>query len=172
MSFALFMDGDFSERTGKLVTFVVTMVSMALGFTLIPLLPPPLPIIIAFLVAYAVFKDKIYGAMAGSLIITLGLFYHLSRIGFFQLIDDPVRNTILMALLIAPFVICPATFNNNLQIISMDIGIIAVSLLFFRSTFYLAIPLILVFATIYKGRGIIYTFVYSVSYTHLRAHET
>jgi len=160
MSFALFMDGDFSERTGKLVTFAVTMVSMALGFTLIPLLPPPLPIIIAFLVAYAVFKDKMYGAMAGSLIISLGLFYHLSRIGFFQLIDDPVRNTILMAILIAPFVICPATFNNNLQIIAMDMGIIAVSLLFFRSTFYLAIPLILVFATIYKGRGIIFTFVY------------
>lgn len=163
MSFALFMDGDFSEQTGKLITFVVTMASMALGFTLIPLLPSPLPIIIAFLVAYAVFKDKIYGAMAGSLIISLGLFYHLSRIGFFQLIDDPVRNTILMALLIAPFVICPATFNNNLQIISMDIGIIAVSLLFFRSTFYLAIPFILVFATIYKGRGIIYTFVYYAS---------
>jgi hypothetical protein len=163
MSFALFMDGDFSERTGKLVTFVVTMASMALGFTLIPLLPSPLPIIIAFLVAYAVFKDKIYGAMAGSLIISLGLFYHLSRIGFFQLIHDPVRNTILMALLIAPFVICPAMFNNNLQIIAMDIGIIAVSLLFFRSTFYLAIPLILVFATIYKGRGIIFTFVYYIS---------
>ena len=163
MSFALFMDGDFSERTGKLVTFVVTMASMALGFTLIPLLPSPLPIIIAFLVAYAVFKDKIYGAMAGSLIISLGLFYHLSRIGFFQLIHDPVKNTVLMALIIAPFVICPAMFNNNLQIIAMDMGIIAVSLLFFRSTFYLAIPLILVFATIYKGRGIVYTFVYYAS---------
>lgn len=163
MSFALFMDGDFSERTGKLVTFVVTMASMALGFTLIPLLPSPLPIIIAFLVAYAVFKDKIYGAMAGSLIISLGLFYHLSRIGFFQLIHDPVKNTVLMALIIAPFVICPAMFNNNLQIIAMDMGIIAVSLLFFRSTFYLAIPLILVFATIYKGRGIAYTFVYYAS---------
>ena len=163
MSFALFMDGDFSERTGKLVTFVVTMASMALGFTLIPLLPSPLPIIIAFLVAYAVFKDKIYGAMAGSLIISLGLFYHLSRIGFFQLIHDPVKNTVLMALIIAPFVICPAMFNNNLQIIAMDMGIIAVSLLFFKSTFYLAIPLILVFATIYKGRGIAYTFVYYAS---------
>jgi len=163
MSFALFMDGDFSERTGKLVTFVVTMASMALGFTLIPMLPSPLPIIIAFLVAYAVFKDKIYGAMAGSLIISLGLFYHLSRIGFFQLIHDPVKNTVLMALIIAPFVICPAMFNNNLQIIAMDMGIIAVSLLFFRSTFYLAIPLILVFATIYKGRGIVYTFVYYAS---------
>ena len=163
MSFALFMDGDFSERTGKLVTFVVTMVSMALGFTLIPLLPSPLPIIIAFLVAYAVFKDKVYGAMAGSLIISLGLFYHLSRIGFFQLIHDPVKNTVLMALIIAPFVICPAMFNNNLQIIAMDMGIIAVSLLFFKSTFYLAIPLILVFATIYKGRGIAYTFVYYAS---------
>ena len=163
MSFALFMDGDFSERTGKLVTFVVTMASMTLGFTLIPLLPSPLPIIIAFLVAYAVFKDKIYGAMAGSLIISLGLFYHLSRIGFFQLIHDPVKNTVLMALIIAPFVICPAMFNNNLQIIAMDMGIIAVSLLFFRSTFYLAIPVILVFATIYKGRGIAYTFIYYAS---------
>jgi hypothetical protein len=163
MSFALFMDGDFSEQTGKLVTFVVTMVSMAIGFTLIPLLPPPLPIVIAFLVAYAIFRGKSYGAMAGSLIISMGLFYHLARIGFFQLIHSPVKNTVLMALLIAPFVICPAMFNNNLQIIAMDMGIIAVSLLFFRSTFYLAIPLILVFATIYKGKGIVYTFVYYVS---------
>ena len=39
MSFGLFVDGDFSERTGKLVTFAVTMVSLAVGFTLIPILP-------------------------------------------------------------------------------------------------------------------------------------
>ncbi|MCW4049835.1 MAG: hypothetical protein NWE89_08875 [Candidatus Bathyarchaeota archaeon] len=160
MSFGLFMDGDFSEQTGKLITFIVTMISMAAGFTLIPLLPSPLPIVVAFLVAYSIYKDMPYGAMSGSLIIVLGLFYHLSRIGFFQLIESPLRNTILMALMIAPFVICPVIANNNLQIIAMDMGIIAVSLLFFRSTFYLAIPLILVFATIYKGKGIAYTFIY------------
>ena len=53
MSFALFMDGDMGEQTGKLVTFIINMVSMAIGFTLIPLLPSPLPYIVAFLVAYS-----------------------------------------------------------------------------------------------------------------------
>jgi len=162
MSFGLFVDRDFSERTGKLVTFAVTMVSLAMGFTFIPLLPQPLPIVIAFLIAYAVYRENPYAPIGGSLLISMGLFYHLSRIGFFQLIDEPLTNTVLMALLIAPFVICPLMMRNNLQIIAMDMGIIAVSLLFFRSTFYLAIPLILVFATIYKERGIAYTFVYYV----------
>ncbi|MFH2111614.1 MAG: hypothetical protein ABIJ47_10200 [Candidatus Bathyarchaeota archaeon] len=162
MSFGLFVDRDFSERTGKLVTFAVTMVSLAVGFTFIPLLPQPLPIVIAFLIAYAVYRENPYAPILGSLLISMGLFYHLSRIGFFQLIDDPLTNTVLMAILIAPFIICPLMMHNNLQIIAMDMGIIAVSLLFFRSTFYLAIPLILVFATIYKERGIAYTFVYYV----------
>lgn len=160
MSFSLFMDGDFSERTGKIITFIVTMVSMAVGLTLIPLLPQPLPIIIAFLVAGAVYNDRPWGIMAGSLIISLGLVYHLSRIGFFQIFPGPLQKIIILAFLISPFIICPAMATNNLQIIAMDIGIIAVSLLFFRSTFYLAIPLILVFATIYKGKGLAFTFAY------------
>jgi hypothetical protein len=163
MSFGLFVDGDFSERTGKLITFAVTMVSMAVGFTLIPLLPQPLPLVIAFLVAYAVYRENPYAPITGSLIISLGLFYHLSRIGFFLLISDPLTNTVFKALLVAPFIICPILIHKNLQIIAMDMGIVAVSLLFFRSTFYLAIPLILVFATIYKERGIAYTFIYYAS---------
>jgi len=162
MSFGLFVDGDFSERTGKLVTFVVTMVSLAVGFTFIPLLPQPLPMVVAFLIAYAVYRENPYAPILGSLLISMGLFYHLSRIGFFQLMDDPLTNTLLMAILVAPFIICPLMMHNNLQIIAMDMGIIAVSLLFFRSTFFLAIPLILVFATIYKERGIAYTFIYYV----------
>jgi hypothetical protein len=154
------MDGDFSQQTGKLITFVVTAISMAIGFNLIPFFPSPLPIIIAFLVAYAVYKNKPYGAIAGSATIALGLFYHLSRIGFFQLLESPLKNSLFMALLFSPFLILPAIITNNLQVIAMDIGIIAVSLLFFKQTFYLAIPLILVFATIYKGRGVIFTFIY------------
>ena len=163
MSFGLFVDGDFGERTGKLVTFAVTMVSLAVGFTLIPLLPQPLPLVIAFLVAYAVYRGNPYAPITGSLIISLGLFYHLSRTGFFMLIDEPLTSTVLKALLVAPFIICPILIHKNLQIIAMDMGIIAVSLLFFSGTFYLAIPLILVFATIYKERGIAYTFIYYVS---------
>lgn len=162
MSFALFMDGDFSHQTGKLVTFVVTAISMAIGFTLIPFFPSPLPLIIAFLVAYAVYKNKPYGAISGSAIIALGLFYHLSRIGFFQLLESPLKNTLFMALLFSPFLICPAIITNNLQVIAMDMGIVAVSMLFFKQTFYLAIPLVLVFATVYKGRGIAFTFIYYI----------
>ena len=160
MSFALFMDGDFGEQTGKLVTFIVTLISMGIGFTLIPLLPSPLPFIVAFLVAWSAYKDNPYAMMAGSSLISLGLIYHLSRIGFFQIFQGPLQKIFIVAFMIAPFIICPAIATDNLQIIAMDMGIIAVSLLFFKSTFYLAIPLILIFATIYKGRGIAFTFIY------------
>jgi len=160
MSFALFMDGDMGEQTGKLVTFIINMVSMAIGFILIPLLPMPLPYIVAFLVAYATFKEKTYGMITGSLLISLGLVYHLSRIGFFQIFQGPLVKVIILTFLIAPFIVCPAVISNNLHIIAIDMGIIAVALLFFESSFYLAIPLILIFATIYKGRGIAFTFIY------------
>ena len=160
MSFALFMDGDFGEQTGKVVTFIVTLISMGIGFTLIPLLPSPLPFIVAFLVAWLVYKDNPYAMMSGSMLISLGLIYHLSRIGFFQIFQGPLQKIVILAFMIAPFIICPAIATDNLQIIAMDMGIIAVSLLFFQGTFYLAIPLILVFATIYKGKGIAFTFVY------------
>ncbi|MCW4013190.1 MAG: hypothetical protein NWF07_09405 [Candidatus Bathyarchaeota archaeon] len=160
MSFALFMDGDMGEQTGKLVTFIINMVSMSLGFILIPLLPMPLPYIVAFLVAYATYKDKPYGMMTGSLLISLGLIYHLSRIGFFQIFQSPIMKIFILSIIIAPFAICPAIISNNLHIIAIDMGIIAVALLFFEQSFYLAIPLILVFATIYRGRGIAFTFIY------------
>jgi len=160
MSFALFMDGDFSEQTGRVITLIVTFVSMGIGFTLIPLLPTPLPFIVAFLVAWATYKDKWYGMMSGSMLLSVGLIYHLSRIGFFQIFPGPLQKIVILSFMIAPFIICPAMATDNLQMIAMNIGIISVSLLFFKSTFYLAIPLILVFATIYKGKGIAFTFIY------------
>lgn len=160
MSFALFMDGDMGEQTGRMVTFIINMVSMSLGFILIPLLPMPLPYIVAFLVAYATYKDKPYGMISGSLLISLGLIYHLSRIGFFQIFQSPIMKIFILSIIIAPFAICPAVISNNLHIIAIDMGIIAVALLFFEPSFYLAIPLILVFATIYRGRGIAFTFIY------------
>jgi len=160
MSFALFMDGDMGEHTGKLVTFIINTFSLSVCFILIPLLPMPLPYIVAFLVAYATYKDKPYGMITGSLLVSLGLIYHLSRIGFFNIFPNPILKIVLLTALIAPFVVCPALVTNNLHIIAIDMGMIAASLLFFTESFYLAIPLILVFATIYKGRGIVFTFIY------------
>ena len=160
MSFALVNDSKASEATGKFLTLIITTVSLTLSFTLIPLFPSPLPIIVAFIVAYAVYRDPPIGAFLGSMIILLGLFYHLSRIGFFELFPGPWIRLLIMVILVLPFVIIPTTLTSNISIIAMDIGIIAVSLLFFKETFYLAVPLILIFATIYNRRGIVVTFSY------------
>jgi len=160
MSFTLFIDPGFADKTGKILTFIITTVSMALGLTLIPLLPPPLPLIVAFLVAYMVYREPPVGALAGSVVIGVGLLYHLSRIGFFVLFPSPLFRVFVMAMMILPFLIVPPMIADNLTVIAMDIGIVAVSLLFFRPTFYLAIPFILVFATIYKNKGVLVTFLY------------
>jgi len=160
MGISLITDANASEATGKAVTFVVTAVSMTLAFTLIPLLPAPLPIIIALLIAYVVFRDPPIGAFAGSMIILLGLFYHLSRIGFFELFPGPWMRLGVMVFLALPFFTVPSLLSTNISIIAMDVGIIAVSLLFFPSTFYLAVPLIIIFATIYNKRGIAVTISY------------
>jgi hypothetical protein len=160
MGISLVTDPQVSEIAGKIITLVVTAASMSLAFTLIPLFPSPLPFIVAALVAYSTYRNPPIGAFTGSMIILLGLFYHLSRIGFFELFPGPWMRLLTMVVLIVPFFILPPMLSTNISIIAMDIGIIAVSLLFFTQTFYLAVPLILIFATVYNRRGIIVTISY------------
>ena len=160
MGISLISDPQASEAAGKFVTLVVTAASMSLAFTLIPLFPLPLPFIVAALVAYATYRNPPIGAFTGSMIILLGLFYHLSRIGFFELFPGPWMRLLAMVILVVPFFILPPMLTSNISIIAMDIGILAVSTLFFTQTFYLAVPLILIFATIYNKRGIIVTISY------------
>ena len=160
MGISLISDPQAWEAAGKFVTLVVTAASMSLAFTLIPLFPLPLPFIVAALVAYATYRNPPIGAFTGSMIILLGLFYHLSRIGFFELFPGPWMRLLAMVILVVPFFILPPMLTSNISIIAMDIGILAVSTLFFTQTFYLAVPLILIFATIYNKRGIIVTISY------------
>ena len=160
MGSSLFIEQGLTERTGHILTFFITVVSMSLAFTMIPLLPTPLPLVVALLIAYATYRDPPIGSFAGSMVIALGLFYHLSRIDFFQLFPGPWLRLLVMVVLILPFVIVSTQLTDNISVISMDMGIIAVSLLFFKSTFFLAVPLILIFATIYKKRGVIVTLSY------------
>ena len=160
MSITFLNEESFTDQTGRAITIIVTAISMALSFTLIPLLPQPLPVIVALLVAYLVYRDPPMGAFVGSMIIAFGVFYHLSRIGFFLLFPPPWVRMLVMVVLLLPFFLVSTQLFTNIAIISMDIGILAVSLLFFKSTYYLAIPIILVFATIYRKRGLIVTFSY------------
>ena len=105
MGISLITDPQASEAAGKFVTLVVTAASMSLAFALIHLFPFPLPIIVAALVAYATYRNPPVGAFTGSMIIFLGLFYHLSRIGFFELFPSPWMRLLAMVILVVTFFI-------------------------------------------------------------------
>jgi len=162
MGLTIGLEDAVGEQTASLVAFLVTLASFSMGLTFIPLLPQPLPFVVAFLVAFATHQNKQVGMTLGSLLIGLGLVYHLSRIGFFNLFHGSLVKVLVLSVFIAPFALCPAMVVTNLHVIALDIGMVAACLLFFESTFYLAVPLIIVFATIYRGRGIVFSFIYYI----------
>jgi len=123
---------------------------MMFGLSLIPLLPQPLPIVISFLIAFTAFKNPKYGMCIGSVLIGLGLIYHLSRINFIAIMGgSDIRGLTIFAMFLA-FLILPLSINHYEDAITVSVGIIAASTLFFQETFFLAIPLILIFAVLYR----------------------
>jgi hypothetical protein len=87
----------------------------------------------------------------GCLVIGLAVVYHMSRINIISQISPIplVRLTVIVAIP-AVFFILPAIFHRYEDAIAINLGIIAAILLFFGETYYFAIPLILVVATLYK----------------------
>ncbi len=67
----------------KMLAFVVTLVAMAIGMSILPLFPPPLPIFLAVLVAFLVYQYPIVGMPIGGAVIGLGLLFNLSQPGFY-----------------------------------------------------------------------------------------
>ena len=65
----------------KMLAFVVTLVAMAIGMSILPLFPPPLPIFLAVLVAFT-YQYPIVGMPIGGAVIGLGLLFNLSQPGF------------------------------------------------------------------------------------------
>lgn len=149
MSLPPFIDENLTQRGTDILIFIVTMVAMGMGMSSIPLLPAPLPLILAFLIAFTAYKDPKSGTLTGSFIIGFGLIYHLSRINFFQLFPLDIKLS-LIVLIFLPFMLMPTALEEYMDVLSVDLGIIASCLLFSYSFFYLAIPLILIFATIYR----------------------
>jgi hypothetical protein len=141
---------EFQAKLLKLITFIITFSSMMLGLSLIPLLPQPLPLIISFLIAFAAFKNPKYGMCIGSVLIGLGLIYHLSRISFIAIMGEPDVRVLSILVLFLAFLILPLSINYYEDAITVSIGIIAASTLFFQETYFLAIPLILIFAVLYR----------------------
>jgi hypothetical protein len=146
------MERALKQKSLRGLTFIVTIIGMTLGLSLIPIFPQPLPIIISFLVAFATFMNHSRTGMTmGCLVIGLGLVYHMSRINIIsQMSTVPLARTIVIAIIPVLFFLLPVIFHRYEDAIAIDLGIVAATLLFFGETYYFAIPLILVAAALYK----------------------
>ena len=146
---------DLRNREGptlKMLTFAVTLVAMAVGMSFLPLFPQPIPILLAVLIAFITYQKPIFGMPIGGGIIGLGLMYHLSLPPFYfisYLGSEQVRVGFVVAFM-ALFVGLPLVFNRYKSALAIDFGILAVTTLFFSSTYFLAIPLILASAVYFK----------------------
>ncbi len=134
----------------RIFAFVMTLASMMLGLSLMPLFPQPLPTIIAFLVAFVTFKSPKYGMPIGSLLIGFGLMYHLSELNFIVMLGEPWVRALVIVVWLFLFVALPFRFHRYKNTIAIDMGIIAALLLFFSPTYYLGIPLMLTTAVLFK----------------------
>jgi len=149
----------------KIITFFVTLVAMALGMTFLPLFPQPLPILLAVLVAFITFKDPRFGMPIGGAVIGLGLMYHLAELYFISYLGDTWVRIAVIVVWMTLFIVLPIIFHRYKSALAIDLGILAVTSLFFTQTYFLAIPLILASAVFFKkqvGLSIVYYVLISV----------
>jgi hypothetical protein len=137
----------------RVLTFAITLATMMLGMSLLPLFPQPLPILISFLVAFVTFEKPRYGMPIGTLLIGFGLMYQLSEINFIAMLAEPQVRAAVIVVSLFLFVALPVIFHRYKDAIAIDMGVIAAILLFFGQTYYLAIPLILTSAVLFKRRS-------------------
>jgi hypothetical protein len=146
----------------RIMAFIMTFISMLLGLSFLPLFPQPLPIITAFLIAFATFKRHTRAGMSiGSLLIGVGLIYHLSRMNIISQLNASyeIRAVIILVLLFL-FVSLPFRFHRYEDVIAIDFGIIAAMLLFFNEIYYFAIPSIFIAAILVEKKKLTLTVAY------------
>jgi hypothetical protein len=134
----------------KILTFAVTFVAMALGMSYLPLFPQPLPILLAFLVAFLTFQNPLYGMPVGGAVIGIGLIYHLADLYFISFLGAESVRLGVVVVYMALFVALPVIFHRYTSTLAIDFGILAVTMLFFAPAYFLAIPLILASAVYFK----------------------
>lgn len=132
------------------LAFFVTLVSMMLALSFIPFFPQPIPVLVALLIATIVYVSPAVGMSVGCIPIALGLLYHLSTVDFIAMLGPTEVRVLFISLLIFFFVALPIRFRRYEDAISINLGIIAASMLFFNVTYFMAIPLLLSIAIIFK----------------------
>ena len=134
----------------KLLIFPLTLASMLLGLSIMPLFPQPLPTILAFLIAFVTYKKPRIGMPIGGLTVGLGLMYNLSEMDFISMLGaTELRGAFVFGLLFL-FTVLPVIFHSRRAVISINLGIIAAIMLFFSQTYFLAIPLIFTAVVFFK----------------------
>ena len=141
---------NLESSTLKMFTFLVTAIAMALGMSFLPIFPQPLPILLAVLVGFVVYKSPRLGMPIGGAIIGFGLMYHLAELYFISFLGDTAVRVAFVVVWLALFVALPLTSNRYKSALAIDFGILAVTMLFFAPLYFLAIPLILASAVYFK----------------------
>jgi hypothetical protein len=134
----------------KLLVLPLTLASMILGLSIMPLFPQPLPIILAFLIAFLTYKKPRIGMPIGGLTIGLGLMYNLSQMNFIAMLGSTLMRQAFVFVLLFLFTALPVIFHSRRAVISINLGIIAAILLFFGQTYFLTIPLIFTAVVLFK----------------------
>ena len=146
----------------KLLILPLTLASMLLGLSIMPLFPQPLPAIMAFLIAFLAYKKPRIGMPIGGLTIGLGLMYNLAKMNFISMLGAPELRGAFVFIFLFLFTALPIIFHSRKAVLSINLGIIAAILLFFSETYFLAIPLIFTAIVLFKKTAflsvIYYTF--------------
>ena len=102
------------ESSGlKMVTLLVTLAAMALGMSYLPLLPQPLPVFLAVLVAFVAYMKPRVGMPIGGAIIGLGLLYHLADLYFISFLGDFEVRVAFVVVWISLFVVVPRCLTGT-----------------------------------------------------------
>jgi hypothetical protein len=132
------------------IAFILTLASMTLALSFVPFFPQPLPILVAVLIAFIVYMNPAVGMSIGSIPIVLGILYQLSTIDFIGMLGPTIVRVLFICILIFFFVALPIRFRRYEDAIGINLGIIAAMLLFFDVTYFMAIPLLLTVAILFK----------------------
>jgi hypothetical protein len=147
-------------RALKIAAFITTAIAMSLALSFIPFFSSPLPILIAVALAFVVYLSPPAGMALGCLSIALGILYQLSLIDFIAMLGPTIVRVLFICILLFFFIALPARFRSYEDAVGINFGIIAASALFFDSTFFVAIPLLLSVAILFKRTQSGLAFVY------------
>jgi hypothetical protein len=149
-------------RRLRIMTFMLTLASMILGMSFIPLFPQPLPILISFMVAAVTYGYPEIGMPIGCGVIGLGLMYQLSVMNFVSMIHEwqSVRAAVIIIWLVL-FIVPPIIFHRQKAALAIDLGLIAAMVMFFDQTYFLAVPLILTAGVLFNRKAVL-TVLYTV----------